>query len=875
MNIKFMDLFDISEIQKLQDRFSDASGIASIITDPKGNPITRPSRFCSFCRRIRSNKIGNEKCRLSDSVIASKSLKGPAVYKCLSAGLYAAGAPIYASEKHIANWLIGQIRDDTIKHEQIIRYAGDIGEDPDIMLQEFDEIPVIDLKSFNKQAYLLYDFSKKISVAALTEKLKDKNRFSDSILEIFDNELEKGLRLFARCQPFDNKQRKKGNAVFNSPDKISENDMDLFKPGTGNVCKNLLVRESIDDVIKGKNLFRQIYQNISAGIALVSLDFRIIRANNSYCSMLGYSEDELIGAHLRDITHPEILEENLRLQKSLAKGEIDYFRLEKSFIHKNGKTVYGLLDANLIRDKKGIPSYFIGTVMDITERKKAEEEKEILLSAIEQASDAVIITNRIGEIQYVNSSCEKISGWSKQEMTGSNFFKPVYSIEDMETFREMIKTVKGKKLWKGRMQNIRKDGSCYTEDTVVTPVTDSSGKVKNYIVLRRDVSDQINLEKQIRRSEKMEAIGYLAGGIAHDFNNILSAVIGYADLSLGIDDDTGKIHQNLEKIISAGERAKALINRILSFSRYKVEVKKSVYLEPVVREVVELLKATFPSSVDIETDISEGRFCVNADPDRIHEVIMNLATNSLHAVGEKGVVSISLKEEKIETGFQCINKECIPGQYSVITVEDNGKGIPEKELIYIFDPFYTTKDVGEGTGMGLAVVYGIIEDHNGCIYVESSPSKGSLFRIYLPELYDEVSNVSDERAVVKNKGSERILFVDDEELISRMMKEMLEKMGYRVDSFTDSRTAYEIFRNESGKYDIVITDQTMPEMTGYELGMKIMEIRKDIPVILCTGYSSTVDEEKALSSGFKGFLFKPLRKNDIADKIREILDKDI
>ena len=368
----------------------------------------------------------------------------------------------------------------------------------------------------------------------------------------------------------------------------------------------------------------------------------------------------------------------------------------------------------------------------------------------------------------------------------------------------------------------------------------------------------------------MEAIGTLAGGIAHDFNNILSAIIGYTELASLEIPPGSKAKRQLGEVLKGGERAKELVNQILTFGRQTAHEKKPLQIGLIIKEALKLLRSTLPSTIEIQTDISSKGMVVG-DPTQMHQIAMNLCTNAYHAMRERGgVLAVTLKD--IDIGLDSQNPALQPGAYVKLSVRDTGKGITPAHLKRIFDPYFTTKKKGEGTGLGLAVVDGIVRTHGGAITVKSDPGEGTRFDIFLPKVDAKIEQG------IKNlqplpKGNERILFVDDEEALAAMVQEMLERLGYEVVIRTSSVEALETFRKGLDEFDLVITDMTMPYMTGENLAVELMQTRSDIPIILCTGFSEMIDEEKANAIGIRAFVMKPLVMNELANTIRKVLDE--
>lgn len=386
-----------------------------------------------------------------------------------------------------------------------------------------------------------------------------------------------------------------------------------------------------------------------------------------------------------------------------------------------------------------------------------------------------------------------------------------------------------------------------------------------------DVSARKKLEDRLQQAQKMEAIGTLAGGIAHDFNNILGVILGYADMAKEDAPPETQLAKNLGEIIRASHRAKDLVRQILAFSRQTEIDRIPIQLQPLVKEGLKMLRSSIPSTISIVEDIAPESAVVLADPTQVHQILLNLCTNAYQAMDENGgKLSVSMQVTTMAAD-DLARIHITPGEYLEITVADTGVGIPPDILDKIFDPYFTTKKIGKGTGMGLAIVHGIMTDYGGTITVDSELGRGSTFHVYFPLVNQEVppeGDTSDEIA----KGNERILFVDDEEILLKIGQDMLQRMGYQVTVALGSLEALTIFQKNPSGFDIIITDQTMPELTGSDLAIKMMEIRQDIPIILCTGYSSVINESSAKALGIKEFILKPLTSTLISKTIHKVLD---
>jgi two-component system, cell cycle sensor histidine kinase and response regulator CckA len=394
--------------------------------------------------------------------------------------------------------------------------------------------------------------------------------------------------------------------------------------------------------------------------------------------------------------------------------------------------------------------------------------------------------------------------------------------------------------------------------------------------LKENIAERERLEAQLRQAQKMEAIGTLAGGIAHDFNNVLLPIMGHAEmLMMGLPSDS-HIQYNLQQIYKAGNRAKDMVRQILAFSRKDRQEKNRVRLGQIIADAVSLLRGSLPATIDIRYDIKTGEDTILANPTQIHQVILNLCTNASYAMREKGgKLRIELDDLVLRDSGNMF-PHAAAGRYLRLAVMDSGRGIEHDIMGKIFEPYFTTKGPGEGTGMGLAVVHGIVLDHKGDIAVESEPGEGSTFTVLLPG-YNPMEDQNDpdiKSPEEIKKGDEKILLVDDEKIVVDVLKTMLENLGYQVTAHTSSIEAFEAFRNNPFKYDLIITDMTMPNMTGKDLAAEVLAINPNMPTILCTGFSERIDEESARAMGIKAFIMKPVVIKQLASTVREVLDRD-
>jgi PAS domain S-box-containing protein len=592
--------------------------------------------------------------------------------------------------------------------------------------------------------------------------------------------------------------------------------------------------------------------------------------------LTGYTVEEF---NSRQINWSDIIfqEEDIKaasddFHKALKTKDQSYVREYR--IKAKDNSIYWIQDRGQIVSNGKEVEYISGVFYDITKQKRTEEESLLLATAIEHAAESVIISNKSGTIQYVNPAFEQLSGFSREEIVGQNFRIFRSDKHDKGFYKDMWEVISRGNIWSGHITNRMKDDTLREFETKISPVHNRSGEIVSFVSVNRDVTQEKVLEAQLHQSQRMQSIGTLAGGIAHDFNNILSAIIGYTELTIDYLENGSLPYNNLQEVLEAGERAKGLINQILTFSRQSEQDLKPLQLKLIVKEALKLIRATLPSTIEIHQDLTSDA-AILGDQIKIHQVLMNLCTNAGHAMpGKGGMLSVCLSEVELDSSFRIKHFDIKPGPYLKLSISDTGHGMSASLMERIFDPFFTTKEKGKGTGMGLSVVHGIVKSHNGTIHVYSEPGEGSTFNVYLPIIEKQLEQkIRAEKPIPT--GTEHILFVDDEESLINMGKQLLVSLGYDVTTRISSIEALELFKTRPDTFDLVITDLTMPNMTGDELAKQLMAIRSDIPVILCTGFSTRITEEKAKSMGIRAFILKPLIRKDIAETIRKVLDHEL
>lgn len=491
-------------------------------------------------------------------------------------------------------------------------------------------------------------------------------------------------------------------------------------------------------------------------------------------------------------------------------------------------------------------------------------------SMVESMQDSLYLCSHDFKIEYMNPAMVGRVGKSRKD---TRCFSVIHGLD------KPCGWCKHKKVMDGESVEINitspMDNKTYRETSL--PITHDDGTISKMTVLRditgymTVVKEKERAEAQLRHAQKMESIGTLAGGIAHDFNNILSSVIGYTELVLEDVEKGSLIQKNLREVFKAGMRARDLVRQILTFARQTDEKPKPIRVASVAKEALKLLRPTIPSDIDIKIQ-STSHSLVMADPTQIHQLFMNLCTNAAHAMEKSGgLLNVKCQDTVLDEAFQKQLPEIQPGKYLKITVSDTGVGIPLKNFDSIFEPYFTTKGIGQGTGLGLSVVHGIVKGCGGTVTVESREGKGTVFTIYLPVTGEGETPEFFPEADLPT-GTEKILLVDDELAITTMGSQLLMQLGYRVTTRTSSIEALALFRKKPDFFDLVITDMTMPNMTGDKLAAEMLKIRKDIPVVLCTGYSSRISDEQARNIGIKAFTMKPITKFDLAETVRHVLD---
>ena len=475
----------------------------------------------------------------------------------------------------------------------------------------------------------------------------------------------------------------------------------------------------------------------------------------------------------------------------------------------------------------------------------------------------------------MNPAFEKITGYSRKEAIGQNprFLKSGH--QDKAFYRELWRTINSGQTWSGRMVNRRKNGEIFHEEATISPVRDSDGVIVNFVAVKRDVTKEINLEQRLRRSEKMEAIGTMAGGIAHDFNNILSAITGYSELALDeLSRDIQMAQRDLRQVLSAAARAKSLIRQILTFSREVEPDLKPLDLNKVLSQSLGMLERTLPKTIEIRFDRHDSLPYIRADFSQIEQVILNLGTNARDAMGGSGTLFIQTSEEYLDLDYCRMEEGLEPGRYVKLEISDTGCGMDKSIQERIFEPFFTTKEPGKGTGLGLAMVFGIIKAHKGHLTCYSQPDQGSTFKLYLPvlEQADRDFSLLEQANAELPIGNETILLVDDEEQLREMTGRILEDRGFSVCQAENGEQGLELYRDAPGEIDLVVLDLSMPGMGGQKCLEKLLELDPEAKVVISSGYAANGAVARTLETGAAAFVSKPYNKSKLLHTVRQVLD---
>lgn len=632
-------------------------------------------------------------------------------------------------------------------------------------------------------------------------------------------------------------------------------------------------RQAARALAESEERYRAAFETSPDAININRVDGTYVEVNEGFTRLTGYTREEAIGRNSAEMGLWESLDVRDQWRAELhRKGEHTNF--EYRFRCKDGSIKVGLLSGRALL--WGGEPHYLTITRDLTERVRASEERDRLLGAIEQVREIIVMTDADGRIQYVNPAFEKVTGYRRNDVMGRNPRILKSGKQDRAFYRHMWDTLLGRRTWQGVLVNRHRNGSLFTVECSISPVFDQRGTISGFVAVYSDITDRLRIQDQFLQAQKLESVGRLAGGVAHDFNNMLSIIIGYAEM---LEDEMPPGHPSREladEIIKAGVRARDLTRQLLAFSRKQVLQPEVLDLNEIIRSLEKSLLRLIGEDIQLEVRLARRVAPIQADPVQLQQILMNLAVNARDAMPDGGVLTLGTTEVTVGVDPVATPATLPPGQYVMVTVEDNGTGMTDEVKARIFEPFFTTKEQGKGTGLGLSTVYGIVKQSGGDIGFESSEGKGTVFRIFFrPAETPGSSRIYSVQSIGEGTtpaGRESILFVEDEPGLRAMVERMLREAGYRVWGAGDGVEALDLFQRQGLRPDLVISDMVMPRMGGIELAQKLRELVPDLKLLYVSGYTPDhlLSDSTVLEGGH--YLQKPFQVTELLGKVREILD---
>ncbi len=637
---------------------------------------------------------------------------------------------------------------------------------------------------------------------------------------------------------------------------------------------DLSERKKVEDALrKSETEYRLLAENQKDVVLTISPEGILTYCSPALKELAGYEPEEVVGNHFSEY----LTSENDRTRAELAIGRAFSEQVSGTFefvlISRSGDAIpVEITEKPLVDAGKVVALQCV--LRDVTERRRAEETAVRLAEAVEHAGEAILITDSDGSIQYVNPAFTEVTGYTREEALARTprFLK---SGEHDEAFYHALwATISSGEVWQGRMVNKRKDGTLYREDATISPVRDPSGVIVNYVSVNRDITKEVELEQQLTQAQKLESVGRLAGGVAHDFNNLLSPILGYAEMALAKLDPNDPMYSDFAHIRDAGQRATDLVRQLLAFGRKQMMAMRATDLNEVVTGVEPMLRRLIGEDIEVVARLASSLYQVTADHSQIEQVIMNLAVNARDAMPKGGALAIETANVVIDAERDEAHPGVPPGQYATFTVRDTGHGIDQEALAHIFEPFYTTKELGKGTGLGLATAYGIISQHKGHIRVETEPERGTAFIIYVPR--SDAGPVKDTESSVAGRGcegSETILVVEDEEMVRKLAGDVLAAHGYNVLQASHAQEALSLADKHPDTIHLLLTDVIMPQVNGKQLFEQLVKLREDLRVVFMSGYTDEVIADHGVLDAGIHFLQKPFSPRSLTQAVRDALDQ--
>lgn len=646
-----------------------------------------------------------------------------------------------------------------------------------------------------------------------------------------------------------------------------------------------ILRDVTDQVLSEKALIesqkrlRGIIDSAMDAIITIDSEQRIVIFNPAAEKLFGYPAERMLGQSMEALIPERLRPGHEQKIRDFEKAGISTRRMGQSeaVIGRRADGHEFPMEASISHLSIAGQSFSTVIMRDITDRKQAEKTSNYLAELIDSSDDAIIGRTLDGKILSWNPAAARIFGYSAEEILGQSFtiLTPPEVAHETEGLQRLLSA--GQRLDHYETVRRRKDGRLIDVSLTISPMRNEANAIVGASVIARDITERVRLERQLRQAQKMEALGTLAGGIAHDFNNILAAIIGYSEMACDETTTPEQARSYTEEVLKAAGRAAELVQQILTFSRRKDRKLQPVSLEKVVNEAIKLLRPSLPSTIDIRKSSNAPNPMILADPSETHQIIMNLAANAAYAMKDTGgVLEIAIDLNEAKEGIVVADRTLPPGNYIELVVRDTGTGIAPDVLDRIYEPFFTTKPQGEGTGMGLSVVHGVVASYGGAIRIQSTVGLGTAASAYFPAMKSTAAQRLDSsgQAELPRGSGEKILVVEDEASLANLMGEVLVDLGYRVTCTQNGAEALEEFLRHPAFFDAVITDKTMPKMTGDLLARELLVCRPNLPIILMSGFSDRIDAQLAAQLGIRRFLKKPVMRQELARCLREVLQRN-
>ena len=585
--------------------------------------------------------------------------------------------------------------------------------------------------------------------------------------------------------------------------------------------------------------------------------------------LLGYSYDEFCGKHIWEIGAFKDIAASKDAFNTLQEDE--YIRYEDLPLETHdGKSIAVEFVSNVYLLDHG--KVIQCNIRDITAHKRAKAERKRLMAAIEQAGEAIVMTDAQGNIQFVNPAFERTTGYSRKEVVGQNSRILKSGKQDELFYRNLWYTISNGKTWTGQIVNKRKDGTLYTEETTISPVRDVSDQIVNYVSVKRDITAHLLLTAQFQQAQKMEAVGLLAGGVAHDYNNMLTVILGYTEMAMDKVEPVQPLHADLEEIFKAATRSADITRQLLAFARKQIISPVVLDLNQSVESMLKMLRRLIGEDIELAWRHEVGLYSVKMDPVQVDQILVNLCLNARDAIDDVGKITVKTGNKVIDETYSTQHVGFEKGEYALLTVSDDGCGMDKETLDQIFEPFFTSKGIGHGTGLGLSTVYGIVKQNKGMINVTSEIGKGTAIKIYLPRHAGQAYDIQREmtEAMPMSHG-ETVLVVEDEPALLRMDKMMLEKLGYRVLTAGTPNEAIGLAEENSNEIHLLFTDVVMPGLNGRDLAKQLQSHYPAMKTLFMSGYTVDVIAHRGVLDEGVNFMQKPFSMKNLADKVREVL----